>query len=74
MGRKVTIVVEEADRGNVLRIVEEWEPTDGLPTAPLGRLEILEGSQGSVNLRDRTRRRLGEIAASEWPSKPDPSL
>jgi hypothetical protein len=64
MGQKVTVIVEAADRGNVVRVVTDYED----------RLEILEGVQGSVNLRDRTRRRIAEIAASAWPSRPDATL
>lgn len=62
MGRKLNVTIEEADRGNVLRISEE----DGRKSN--GSLEVIEGQQGSVNLRDRTRRRVNEIVAAWYPA------
>ncbi len=64
MGRKLTITIEEADRGNVVRI----ENLDAPKKQGTGWLEIIEGSQGSVNLKDRTRRRLCELVADWYPA------
>lgn len=60
MGRKLSIVVEEADRGNVIR--HSSEDDEGKAQ---GSIEIIEGVQGSVNLPARTRRRVNAIVA-EW--------
>jgi len=62
MGRRMTIEVEEAERGNVVRVSSENGKTSD------GGLEVIEGQQGSVNLRDRTRRRLNEIVSSWFPA------
>ncbi len=62
MGRTLTVKIEEADRGNVLRVDSE----DGKKAG--SSLEVIEGQQGSVNLRDRTRRRVNEIVAEFYPA------
>ena len=62
MARKLNITIEEADRGNVLRVSLE----DGKRSQ--GELEVIEGQQGSTNLRDRTRRRVNEIVSNWYPA------
>ncbi len=62
MGRRLSIEIEEYDRGNLVRVRHE----DGKKAGLEG--EIIEGQQGSVNLRDRTRRRVGEIVAAWYPA------
>ena len=70
MGRRLSITIEEAERGNVVRVGH----ADGKKAGD--ELEVIEGQQGSVNLRDRTRRRVNEIVADWYPadrSAPSPA-
>lgn len=60
---KRVISIEEADRGNIVRCEEDY--SDGTSA---GSTEIIEGQQGSVNLRDRTRRRCQELLSDWFPS------
>lgn len=57
---KKVVSIEETDRGNVIRVEEQYD--DG---SKAGRSEVIPGQQGSMNLRDRTRRRVQRMAA-EW--------
>lgn len=62
MGRRLSITIEEAERGNVVRVSHEDGKKAGTD------LEVIEGQQGSINLRDRTRRRVHEIVADWYPA------
>lgn len=63
MARTLTLTIEELDRGNVLHVC--------VTNGNSGRIEegeIIEGQRGSVNLRDRTRRRIMEIVQGYYPT------
>lgn len=63
MARSLTIEVEEADRGNVIRVrVRNANGEESIP-----RLEVVQGVAGSANLKDKTRRRLNEIVHYHYP-------
>lgn len=64
MGRRLILTIEEADRGNVLRVAYTTDASKPMKE----ELEIIEGQQGSVNLRDRTRRRVSELVAGYYPN------
>lgn len=63
MGRRFIVTIDEAERGNVLR-VQFGDPNKKVTE----EVEIIEGQQGSVNLKDRTRRRVAEIVAAWYPA------
>lgn len=64
MGRRLILTIEEADRGNVLRVAYTTDTSKAMKE----ELEIIEGQQGSVNLRDRTRRRVNELVSGYYPT------
>lgn len=58
-----TIEIEECERGNIVR----HERVSARGADVLGGTEIIEGTQGSQNLRDRTRRFVAGLLNGQYP-------